>query len=165
MRSCEEAELHVLHVLLVRTTAALRTLDVAGGLNQPLRRDISAPADPIDRRDHQAHHTCQHSSNTSSNASSDASFLGAQSGTCDRRSHRKANAGRDAGGSRAEPLCQALAGVLRLGLEHFLLDVPTRMLLLAVRCCRVVVRLGGATRDMVSRTSGRRAARRSSHSG
>ena len=139
--------LHVLHVLLVRTTAALRTLDVAGGLNQPLRRDISAPADPIDRRDHQAHHTCQHSSNTSSNASSDASFLGAQSGTCDRRSHRKANAGRDAGGSRAEPLCQALAGVLRLGLEHFLLDVPTRMLLL--RALLQDREVGGGTRDMV----------------
>jgi hypothetical protein len=70
-----------------------------------LRRDISAPADPIDRRDYQAHDARQHSSHASRNASSDAGFLRAHSGACDGRSHREANAGRDPCGDRAEPLC------------------------------------------------------------
>ena len=79
-----------------------------------MRRDVSAPADPIDGRDYQAHDACQHSSYASRNASRNASFLGAHSGTCDGRSHREANAGRDSGDSRAEPLYKARAEVLRL---------------------------------------------------
>ena len=83
-----------------------------------MRRDVSAPADPIDGRDYQAHDACQHSSYASRNASRNASFLGAQSGTGDGRSHREANAGRDPGDSRAEPLCKARAEVLRLVFRH-----------------------------------------------
>ena len=89
-------------------TAALCTLDVAGGLNQPLRRDISAPADPVDRRDCQARDAGQRSTNASGDGSCDASLLGARSGTCDGRSHRHANAGRDACGGRAQAqLCES----------------------------------------------------------
>ena len=95
-------------------TAALCTLDVAGGLNQPLRRDISAPADPVDRRDCQARDAGQRSTNASGDGSCDASLLGARSGTCDRRSHRHANAGRYASGSRAQAHAEARAKVLRL---------------------------------------------------
>ena len=95
-------------------TAALCTLDVAGGLNQPLRRDISAPADPVDRRDCQARDAGQRSTNASGDGSCDASLLGARSGTCDRRSHRHANAGADASGGRAQAHAEARAKVLRL---------------------------------------------------
>ena len=95
-------------------TAALCTLDVAGGLNQPLRRDISAPADPVDRRDCQARDAGQRSTHASGDGSCDASLLGARSGTCDGRSHRHANTGRDASGGRAQAHAEARAKVLRL---------------------------------------------------
>ena len=94
--------------------AALCTLDVAGGLNQPLRRDISAPADPVDRRDCQARDAGQRSTHASGDGSCDASLLGARSGTCDGRSHRHANAGRNSSGGRAQAHAEARAKVLRL---------------------------------------------------
>ena len=106
-------------------TAALCTLDVAGGLNQPLRRDISAPADPVDRRDCQARDAGQHSTHASGDGSCDATLLGARSGTRDGRSHRDANAGRDASGGRAQAQAEARAKVLRLVVQRHL-----------VSCCR-----------------------------
>ena len=113
------------HELPVRMTAALCTLDVAGGLNQPLRRDISAPADPVDRRDCQARDAGQHSTHASGDGSCNATLLGARSGTRDGRSHRDANAGRDASGGRAQAQAEARAKVLRLVVHGHL-----------VSCCR-----------------------------